>query len=372
MFDWVWAPESSAAFFGGDADNFEYPRFCLDACLFRVYEDGKPAKIEHFLKWSEAGAKKDEVVFVSGNPGNTSRIYTVAALKHQRDVRLPYVLDFIRRREVLLQQFGLGGKEQARRAQDGLFGIQNARKARIGMIQGLQDPAVMAAKEKAEAELLAKIKADPKLQKYAKAWEQIADIQKRNVEMQGKGVAPNSTLYNLAAQIVAMAIENEKPNGERYPEFSDAGRDSLMQQLLSSAPIYEDLDQVLLADSIARMLEKRGADSDYCKMILDGKSPSDVAAQSISGTQLKDVEFRKALIEGGLQAVKSSDDPMIQLALNAEPDSRKWRTITDEMNELETQAYAQIAEATFATQGTSTYPRRDIFIAFGVRSSDGL
>lgn len=352
----VWAPESAAAFFGGDADNFEYPRYCLDACLFRVYENGEPAKIEHFLKWSDKGADKDELVFVSGNPGNTSRIYTVAALKHQRDVRLPYVLDFIRRREVLLQQFGLNGEEQARRAQDGLFGIQNARKARIGMLQGLQDPAVMAAKEKAEADLLAKINADPELKKYAKAWEQIAEVQQKNKEIQGKGAAPNSTLYNLAVQIVELAIENEKPDGERYPEFTDARRQSLMQQMLSSAPIYQDLDQVLLADSVARMLEMRGADDEYCKMILDGKSPSDVAAYCIGGTRLKDVEFRKTLIEGGLEAVKSSDDPLIQLALKAEPDARKWRKITDEIGELETQAYAQIAEATFATQGTSTYP----------------
>lgn len=352
----VWAPESAAAFFGGDADNFEFPRYCLDACLFRVYENGKPAKIEHFFKWSPSGAAKDELVFVSGNPGSTSRIFTVDALKHQRDTRLPYVLDFIRRREVLLQQFSLEGEEQARRAKDGLFGIQNARKARMGMIQGLQDPSVMAAKEKAEQELRARIKADPKLQKYSSAWDTISEIQKSRKAVQGQGAAPNSTLYNLATQIVELAIENEKPDGERYPEYTDTRRESLMQQLLSPAPIYEDLDQVLLADSIARMLEMRGAEHAFCKLILDGKSPNDVAAHCVAKTNLKDIEFRKTLIDGGLQAVETSDDPMIQLAVKAHPDSRVWRQKADDLEELETQAYAQIAEATFATQGTSTYP----------------
>ena len=363
----VWAPESAAAFFGGDADNFEYPRFCLDACIFRVYEDGKPAQVEHFLKWSNNGAAENELVFVSGNPGRTSRIYTVAALKHQRDVRLPYILDFIRRREVLLQQFSLNGQEQARRAKDGLFGIQNARKARLGMIQGLQDPAVMAAKEKAEAELLAKIKADPKLQKYAGAWDQVAAVQKKRADIQGKGAAPNSTLFNIAMQIVEMAIEDQKPDGDRYPEFTSSRRDSLMQQLLSDAPIYPDLDQLLLTDSIARMLEMRGADAGFCKAVLLDKSPADRAAECINGTQLMDTAFRKSLIEGGIEAIKSSADPMIMLALTVEPDARGWRKVTDELDETERQAYAQIAEATFATQGTSTYPDAtfSLRLAFG-------
>ncbi len=194
----VWSPESAIAFFGGDADNFEYPRYCLDACIFRVYEDGKPAKIENFLKWSDGGAADGEPVFVAGNPGRTSRIFTVAALKHQRDVRLPYILDFIRRREVLLQQASLESEEMARRAKDGLFGIQNARKARLGMLKGLQDPAVMAAKEKAEAELLGKIASDPELQKYADAWDQVAEVQKKRAERQGLGVSLNTQLFTIA------------------------------------------------------------------------------------------------------------------------------------------------------------------------------
>ncbi len=352
----VWSPEANAAFFGGDADNFEYPRYCLDACIFRVYEDNKPAKIKHYLKWSQNGPAEKELVFVAGNPGRTSRIFTVAALKHQRDVRLPYVLDFIRRREVLLQQFALRGKESARRAHDGLFGIQNARKARMGMIQGLQDPAIMSAKEKAEANLLAQIKADPKLAKYAGAWDKIADVQKRQAARLGKGVNLNSTLFNLAQQLVQMAAEDQKPSSERLPAYRDSNRASLEQKLFSEAPIYRDLEQAITADVLSRMVEMRGGDDELCVKILNGKSPSDRAAELVLGTKIHEPAFRKEIAGGGVAAIEASKDPMILLASLVDSQVRSEQLISDELAEIERQAYAQIAEAQFATQGTSTYP----------------
>ena len=363
----VWSPEANAAFFGGDADNFEYPRFCLDACIFRVYEDDKPAKIEHFLKWSENGPSENELVFVAGNPGNTSRIFTVAALKYQRDVRLPYILDFIRRREVLLQQFALGGEEAKRRAHDGLFSFQNGRKARMGMIQGLQDPAIMAAKEKAESELLAKIKADPKLSGYAKAWDQIEEVQNRRAERQGKGVNLSEQLFNIAQQLVQMAEEDSKPSAERLPAYRDSNRASLEQQLFSTAPVYKDLEQAILADVIARMVEQRGGDDELCQKILAGKNPIDRAEELISGTKVDDPEFRKSIAGGGKTAIESSDDPMIKLALLVDAEVRSEQLVTDELAEIERQAYAQIAEAKFATEGTSTYPDAtfSLRLAFG-------
>lgn len=363
----VWSPESAIAFFGGDADNFEYPRYCLDACLFRVYENGEPAKIEHFLKWSEAGPAKDELVFVSGNPGRTSRIFTTAALKHQRDVRMPYVLDFIRRREVLLQQFSLGGVEQARIAKDGLFGIQNARKARMGMLQGLQDPATMAAKEKAESELLAKIKSDPKLQKYASAWDRVAEVQAKRAEQLGKGLSMNTRLFGIAQRLVQMAAEDLKPSEERLAEFADAGRASLEQQLFSTAKIYPELEQLLIGDLIARTLEIRGADDPSCVAMLGGKSPADRAAELVGGTKLIDVEERRRLAEGGMDAIKNSDDPMIKFAMLVDEEVRATRKENEELAEIERQAYAEIAEAIFATKGTSTYPDAtfSLRLAFG-------
>lgn len=363
----VWSPEANAAFFGGDADNFEYPRFCLDACIFRVYEDDKPAKIEHFLKWSDNGPAENELVFVAGNPGRTSRIYTVAALKHQRDVRLPFVLDFIRRREVLLQQFGLQGKEAARRAHDGLFSFQNSRKARMGMAQGLQDPNIMAAREQAESSLLSKIKADPNLSKYAGAWDKIAEVQKRKAERQGKGVNLSEKLFNIAQELVQMAEEDKKPSSERLPAYRDSNRKSFEQKLFSTAPIYKDLEQAIMADVIARMVEMRGGDDELNQKILAGKSPIDRAAELIGSTKLDDPEFRKTLAAGGWQAIVDSKDPLILLARLVDEEVRAQQLVSDELAEIERQAYAQIAEAKFATEGTSSYPDAtfSLRLAFG-------
>lgn len=352
----VWAPEAAIAFFGGDADNFEYPRYCLDACLFRVYENDKPAQIEHFLKWSENGAAENELVFVSGNPGRTSRIFTMAALKNQRDVRLPFLLDFLRRREILLQQFSLAGAEQARIASDDLFGIQNARKARMGMLRGLQDPAVMADKERSEARLLEQIKADPRLQKYASAWDRIAEVQERQTARINKGLSMNTRLFTIAQQLVQMAAEDQKPSEDRLAEYADAGRESLEQQLFSSAPIHPELEQVLIGDLLARTLELRGADHPSCVDMLNGKSPLERAAELVGGTRLADVAFRKELASGGINAINASDDPLIVFARLVDDEVRAFRQESEELQEIERQAYAEIAEALFATQGTSTYP----------------
>ena len=352
----VWAPETAIAFFGGDADNFEYPRYCLDATIFRVYEDGKPAKIEHFLKWSANGPEENEVAFVSGNPGRTSRIFTMDALKYQRDLNLPYIMASLRRQEILLQQYALRGKENARRARDELFGVQNSRKARLGMLAGLQDPQVLADKAAAEAKLREVVAADPKLKALGTAWDTIAETTKKRASLLGKGVAVNSQLFNIALELVQMAEEDQKPSGERLPEFSDAGRESLLQQLYSEAPIYTDLDQTLLGDSFAKTLEQRGFDDPVCQKILAGKSPADRAAELISGTELLSVDARKKIAAGGIQAINDSKDPMILLAKIVNPPIRRIRSITDQLDEQDKQAYAQIAEAKFATQGTSTYP----------------
>ena len=352
----VWAPETAIAFFGGDADNFEYPRYCLDATIFRVYEDGKPAKIEHFLKWSANGPEENEVAFVSGNPGRTSRIFTMDALKYQRDLNLPYIMANLRRQEILLQQYALRGKENARRARDELFGVQNSRKARLGMLAGLQDPQVLADKAAAEAKLREIIAADPKLKALGSAWDTIAETTKKRASLLGKSVAINSQLYNIALELVQMAEEDQKPSGERLPEFSDAGRESLLQQLYSEAPIYTDLDQTLLGDSIAKTLEQRGFDDPVCQKILAGKSPADRAAELISGTELLNVEARRKIAAGGIQAINDSKDPMIMLAKIVNPPIRRIRSITDQLDEQDKQAYALIAEAKFATQGTSAYP----------------
>ncbi len=351
----VWAPETAAAFFGGDADNFEYPRYCLDACIFRVYENDQPAKIEHFLKWSDHGPELGEVVFVSGNPGRTSRIFTVDALAYLRDVRLPFLLNQLRRREILLQQFSLRGPEHARRAREDLFGVQNSRKARLGMLAGLQDPTLLVQKQIEEDMLRSAFKSRHG-DGSDNPWSIVASVCERRAALQGKGIALYSELFGIAQTLVQMAIEDQKPSAQRLREYGDAGRESLLQQLFSEAPIYPDLDAFLLGDALANTLELRGFSDPLCQAMLAGMKPNDRAAQLVAGTRLHDVSYRRQLAEGGWSAIQASDDPMIQLALLVDDEVRRFRSATEELDELEKQAYARISDLVFAQKGTSTYP----------------
>lgn len=352
----VWAPETAAAFFGGDADNFEYPRYNLDAALMRVYEDDQPAKLEHFLAWSDQPVEEDELVFVSGHPGRTQRMATTAAFEFLRDQRMPYLLDFLRRKEVLLQQFSLGGPEAKRRARDQLFGIQNARKAYWGMLAGLQDPRIMAEKRGRENRLLTKIADHPDLQDAATAWDELAEIQSERAVLLKQTASLRSDLFNIAQRIVLLADEDLKPNQERLPEYTDASRDSLLRSLLSDAPIHKDLEQVKLADELGRMAELRGGDDPLVAELLLGKSPRQRANEIIADTELHDPEFRQTLVEGGKSAVLAARDPLIRLANILDEEYRRLRDLNDKLDERQQQAYARIRKATTAVEGTKGYP----------------
>lgn len=352
----VFSPEASIAFFGGDADNFEYPRYCLDACIFRVYENDQPAKTPDFLKWSENGPAADELVFVAGNPGRTSRIFTTDALRYQRDHRMPFMLDFLRRREIMLQQFGLAGPEQARRAKDDLFGVQNSRKAYLGMLGGLQDPAVMADKVSRENQLKAAIERDPKLQPAAAAYSTIAETQRQRTATLRTSISMNSQVFGLAHTIVQMVVEDQKPSGSRLPPYRESARASLELGLYSDAPMYPDLEQAILADLLGRLCEIRGGDDPLCQEVLNGLSPVERAREVIAGTSLFDPSKRRELVAGGADAVRNSSDPLVQLAWALDPQLRKQTEMTEAWSEQERQAYAKIADALFAVQGDTTYP----------------
>jgi hypothetical protein len=364
----VWAPETAAAFFGGDADNFEYPRYNLDATIMRVYEDGKPAKLDHFLAWSDIAPADGDLVFVSGHPGRTQRIFTSAALAFLRDARLPYVLDFLRRKEVLMQQFSLGGIEEKRRARDELFGIQNSRKAYMGMLAGLQDPNTIAEKMRREEALLEAIRKQDNLKANEQAWADVAAVQEEKKKMLKQTISLRSELFDLANSIVLLAAEDKKPNTERLSEYTDAGRESLLQALLSEAPLYRDLELAKLADELGRIIELRGANDPLVVKMLAGKGPRDRASELIAGTKLDSVEARKALVDGGEAAVKSSQDTMILLAQLLEPEYRRIRQQNEKLDESERQAYAKITEATNAIQGTGGYPDATftLRLAFGL------
>jgi hypothetical protein len=363
----VWAPERAIAFFGGDADNFEFPRFDLDACLFRVWEDGRPARVEHFLEWSPGGVADGDLVFVSGNPGRTQRLLTVAALEEIRDHQLPFEMDALRRQEILLQQFSLGGVEAARRARDRLFGVQNGRKARGGGLAGLHAPALLEAKVIDESRLKADVGRDAELRGLLPAWDAAAAIARGRSRLLGTGIPFSSKLFRIAQTIVQLVEEETKPSGERLPEYAEAGRESLLLALHSPAPIHEDLEAALLADSIAELLERRGGGDPLCFRVLDGLPPRDRAEAIVAGTRLADVAERKRLVSGGREAVDASDDPMIRLARLVDPEVRRHRRLLDELAEQDRQAYDRIARARFAVRGTSEYPDAtfSLRLAFG-------
>jgi len=365
----VFAPQKAIAFFGGDPDNFEYPRYDLDICFFRVYENDQPVHAEHFLKWSEAGAAEGDLIFVSGNPGRTERLDTVAHLEYQRDLVVPGGLNLLRRREVLLKNYSDRSIENARRAEDEYFGIQNSRKAYLGMLGGLQDPAIMAKKSELEKSLRDKVSADLKLQQaYGDAWDQVSATLKTLVKIRDEynliGYGPakraqafNSDLFDTAMTLLRLAQETPKPNNERLREFSEANLEPLKLQLFSEAPIYDDLETVKLADSLGLMMEVMGADSDLVKKVMAGKSPRDRAAELVHGTKLKDVAVRKQLADGGMKAIDASNDPMIELAKLIDAPARRIRqTFEQQVDEPQRQAYGKIANARFAVYGSSIYP----------------
>ncbi|MFM7516431.1 MAG: S46 family peptidase [Pirellula sp.] len=352
----VWAPEAASAFFGGDADNFEYPRYCLDVTLFRVYEDGKPAKIDHYLKMDPNGAKDGDLVFVSGNPGRTRRILTSDAVEYQRDTALPRTLIMLRRKEIALQQYGLEGPEQTRRGRDDLFGIQNSRKAYTGMLAGIQDPSFVESKRKSEQEIFSTLKSDPKLSSLSGAWDTIRQLQDKRREMITKGASLRTQLAGFAEKIVLMATEDTKPSAQRLREFRDSARQSLEQELFSEVPVYEDLERMLLADELSRLAEDRGGNDPLVKSVLAGKSSRARATEIIAGTKLGNAQARKELAKQGLDGIKNSTDPLVDMIRKIEPEYRKIREATEAIDEQERQAYAKVTEAKFAVGGDSVYP----------------
>jgi Peptidase S46 len=358
----VFAPEAQAAFFGGDPDNFEYPRYDLDVCFFRVYENDRPVKPANFLKWSAKGAGDGELVFVSGHPGTTRRLLTIAELEYLRDNQIPFLDGQLKRREVLLNAWSARSAENARRAKDDLFGLQNSRKVYDGRIAALQDPvffgAKVAAEEAFKKQLLDRKDSADALAAYAKiaeAQKTLAGIATRARFLEN-GSGFNAESFTIARELLRAGDERPKPNGERLREFADARRESFEQQLFSDKPIYADLETLTLADSLTFFTEQLGANDPTVKTVLAGKSPRMRAAELINGTQVRDLAFRKKLYEGGAAAVTASHDPMIELVRAIDGEARGLRKILEAQDEVKQQAHAAISKARFALQGTSNYP----------------
>jgi hypothetical protein len=360
----VFVPEFQAAFFGGDPDNFNFPRFNIDMALVRVYENGQPVKPENYFKWSTAGAKEGSLVFVTGNPGSTSRLDTVAHLEQLRDTSIPIILRLLERREGVLKKYMAMGEEQTRQAQNELNSVQNSLKVYRGQLKGLKDPALLARKQKEEQELRKAIAENPERQKmYGDAWDAIAKahqtypsyVKDRRIFEQLAGF--NSDLFYFARTLVRLADESQKPNAERLPEYTDARRASLDLGLYSPAPIHEDFEELKLSDSLGFMVELLGADNELVKQVLAGKTPEARAKEMVEGTKLGDVAARKELAAGGKAAIDSSTDPMIVVARMIDAKAREVRKrYENEVTGVERSSYSKIARARFETEGTKLYP----------------
>jgi len=359
----VFAPEFDIAFFGGDPDNFNYPRYDLDITFFRVYENGKPAHLDNYLRWSRTGVKDGDLIFVSGNPGSTGRLLTMAQLDFLRDVQYPSLLKMFARRISLLQDFSKESEENARIAKEDIFGLQNSLKAITGYDSGLTDKTIMQQKADEEAKLQASFQANPKNKGVANPWEEIAGAMKVQKSIYSdltylermRGFAGH--LSGIAHTLVRASEERPKPNQDREREYRDSALPSLEQQLFSTAPIYKNLETVLLADSLGEMAEALGKENPDVQKILQGRTPAEAAKDLIANTKLDDVAVRKELWDGGKAAVDASKDPLIVAMRAIDPDARAARKeYEDKVESVVRQDGTIIAKARFEQSGFSQPP----------------
>jgi hypothetical protein len=360
----VFAPEFDAAFYGGDPDNFTFPRYCLDMTLFRVYENGRPLAVTNYLPWSTTGAEPGEAVFTSGHPGATQRLNTVAHLEVLRDSGLPLSLEVYGRMRDALVAYGRQGAEEERQAKDLRFSIENALKSWTGQLQGLRSDALMKKKATAEQKLRAAVAASPELTaRYADAWDRV-EAARRALSSYSlervffeSGLGFYSDYFTYARSLVRWAAESQKPNGQRLPEFTDARKPQLERQLASTAPVYPKLEIARLTASMTALVDKLGATHPLVQQALAGKAPRARAEELVGATKLGDASVRKALFEGGPSAVDGSADSFVALVRLLEPRARELRTRYDnEVTGVERDAYARIAQAVFAVEGDRAYP----------------
>ena len=356
----VFAPEQQIAFYGGDPDNFTFPRHDVDICLMRAYENGQPVKPASHLRWTTKGLAEGDLAFVSGHPGSTSRQETIARLEYLRDKAYPFRLEQLKRRLAALRAYAGRGEEQRRRALDLIFGYENSQKAIAGYYAALLDAKAMGRKEEEEKQLRAKAAADPALAASGSdPWQTIAAIQQKLAPRapEARLVGFGGGLPGLAGEIVLYVAEVKKPNEKRYEEYVDANLDSLRNALFSPAPVYADLEQATLADQMQLVLDTLGAEHPFTRALLAGRTPAEAAAAALAGTKLADPAARKALIAGGEAAVAASSDPLIVLARRLEPMVRETRRfLEDEVEAPTTRAMEKIAQARWKAYGKAVPP----------------
>ena len=374
----VFAPEADVAAYGGDPDNFNFPRYCLDISFFRVYEKDKPARIEHFLTWNPNGTREGDLIFVSGNPGSTGRQLTVAQLEFLRDTAYPWRIQLFKSRLKALYDFSAQNPENARVARDVILSYENSLKAITGYQGGLLDADLMAKKADAEHRLRMEVATSKSAlaDEYGDIWDSLAQAEKayggfyyeHQLLEAGIGLR-QSELFQRARYLVRMPVEKAKPNPTRLREYRDSNLESLEQTLYSTAPIYSSLETVILSRVFAEMAQDLGADHPLVKQILAGETPQQAAARYVAGSKLGDVAERRKLAEGGASAVDASNDTMIQLARLVDPAARAARKrFEDEVEAVERRNGSLLAKLLFRLKGTTQFPEATftLRLSFGV------
>jgi hypothetical protein len=360
----VFAPEESAAFFGGDPDNFTFPRFDLDSAFVRIYDNGKPLHADNYLKFATTGVKDGDIAFTSGNPGGTDREDTLAQLEFERDFAQPFTLTLLSELRGELVEFGTKGPEEARTSNTQRFGIENALKAYKGRQLSLLEGSLVADKAKSEAAFRKAVAADPKLAEDAGAWDAIAAAEAhskaifvRYILVEGLPGRVFSPLLGNALALARYADEAGKPNGERLEEYSDAAFPALKQEIVSPAPVFVKLEKTMLTFWLTKLREDLGTTDPDVRAIMGKDSPEDIANALIDGTKLKDPKVRAQLLAGGPKAIKAFHDPLLDFARKLDVPGRAVRAdYENNVKAVVTKNSALLAKARFATEGRGNYP----------------
>ena len=357
----VYAPDWATASFGGDTDNFEFPRYDLDICLFRVYDHGKPLRSTDYLKWNSAGPAKGDLVFVAGNPGTSQRLVTMDEIAYQRDVRVPAMVDALDRLEHALIEFSATSPEHAREAGEALASVANARKAYHGFLKGLRDHQLLKAKQEDENRFLAFLATHAEYKATWDAGARIASAVQADRDNfpafeAYERFASHSDLFNLARTLVRAAVERTKPNGERLPAYRDSELPGLEYRLFSGRPFYPDLETFFLANGLENLVREFGANNPMVTQLLAGKSPQARAEELVRGTRLENIAYRRQIYAGGENALRSSTDPLLEFACIMDLAARPARKIDDADNDIKERAYAQIYRTRVELKQAPSYP----------------
>ena len=370
----VFAPEGQIAFFGGDPDNFVYPRHDMEITLIRAYASGQPAHIEHYFRWSANGSQEGDLVFVVGTPGGTNRLNTIAYLEFLRDVQFPATLARYRRQLEVYRAVGATSPERAAALRNAVFGVANDQKRSIVYLQTLQDPQIMAHKREWERDFRARVNANPEWRRlYGDAWDRVTPIRRELAGLDARYryysfAAYGARLLNYAGLVVRLGTEGAKPDSARLPQFRDANRPQLERTLFSATQVDTVLETALLAAYLDAMKEELPAGDPVLRAALGGRSPVEAARAMVQGTQILTADQRRALVQGGPTAVAASTDPFIALARVIDPLQRDIDRRWTELLNREIPNDERIARAMLAVFGTGVAPDGN----GSLRISDGV